>query len=85
MSIHSCTSLAHQTSAKAAATTQQRTTLVRSISFAPARLTHFVRAAAAAALLIGYVDLIRGGTVIAPVLLVAGYVALVPAVILTWR
>ena len=51
---------------------------------APARLAHFLRAAAAAALLIGYSDLVRGGTTIAPLLLVAGYVMLVPAVILTW-
>ncbi len=52
---------------------------------APVRLAHLVRGAAAAALLIGYVDLLRGGTTIAPLLLVLGYLALVPAVILTWR
>ena len=53
-------------------------------SFAPARRARLVRVAAAAALLIGYVDLVRGGTIIAPALLVAGYVVLVPAAILTW-
>ena len=51
---------------------------------APARLAHLLRAAAAAALLIGYTDLVRGGTTVAPLLLVVGYVMLVPAVILTW-
>lgn len=52
---------------------------------APARLAPLVRAAAAAALLIGYVDLVRGGTTVAPLLLVSGYMLLVPAAILTWR
>jgi hypothetical protein len=44
-----------------------------------------MRAAAAAALLIGYADLIRGGMTVAPLLLVVGYIVLVPAAILTWR
>jgi hypothetical protein len=44
-----------------------------------------VRSAAAAALLIGYVDLVRGGTIVAPTLLVVAYVILVPAAIVTWR
>ena len=44
-----------------------------------------MRTAAAAALLIGYVDLVVGGTTIAPTLLVVGYVILVPAAIVTWR
>lgn len=52
---------------------------------APARLAQLMRAAAAAALLIGYADLVRGGMTVAPLLLVIGYVILVPAVILTWR
>ena len=52
---------------------------------APARLAPLVRAAAAAALLVGYADLIRGGTIAAPLLLVLGYVLFVPAAILTWR
>jgi hypothetical protein len=58
---------------------------VRPHNVAPARLAQLMRAAAAAALLIGYTDLVGGGTTIAPVLLVIGYVLLVPAVILTWR
>jgi hypothetical protein len=44
-----------------------------------------LRAAAAAALLIGYIDLARGGITAAPLLIVFGYAVLVPAVILTWR
>lgn len=38
--------------------------------------------AAAAALLLGYADLWRGGETIAPILLVAGYCVLVPLAIL---
>lgn len=38
--------------------------------------------AAAASLLFGYLDLARGGETIAPVLLVLGYVVLVPLAIL---
>ena len=38
--------------------------------------------AAAMALLIGYVDLARGGETLAPLLLVLGYVVLVPLAIL---
>ena len=52
---------------------------------APARRAHFLRAAAAAALLIGYADLVRGGMTIAPLALVIGYFVLVPAALLTWR
>jgi hypothetical protein len=37
---------------------------------------------AAASLLLGYVDLARGGETIAPILLVLGYVVLVPLAIL---
>ena len=37
---------------------------------------------AAASLIIGFADLIRGGTTIAPVLLVAGYCIFVPLAIL---
>ena len=58
---------------------------MRTDTVAPARRAHFVRAIAAAALLIGYMDLIRGGITVAPVLIVIGYAVLVPAVILTWR
>lgn len=38
--------------------------------------------AAAIALLLGYADLVRGGETIAPVLLVLGYIVLVPIAIL---
>jgi hypothetical protein len=41
-----------------------------------------LRVAAAAALLAGYADLVVGGTSAAPVLLVIGYVALVPSALL---
>ncbi len=58
---------------------------MRTHLLAPVRLAHIVRGAAAAALLIGYFDLVRGGTTVAPLLLVLCYVVLVPAVILTWR
>lgn len=37
---------------------------------------------AAAALIIGYADLARGGTTLAPVLLVIGYCVLIPIAIL---
>jgi hypothetical protein len=37
-----------------------------------------VRAAAALIIVLGYVDLVRGGTVLAPVALVVGYLVLVP-------
>lgn len=57
---------------------------MRHFSLAPVRRAHVLRAGAAAALLIGYADLVRGGTILAPVLLVLGYLALLPAAIL-WR
>lgn len=41
------------------------------------------RAAAATLIVIGYLDLARGGVVIAPLALVAGYVVLVPVALLT--
>jgi hypothetical protein len=59
--------------------------LVRLNTLAPARRGHFVLAVAAAALSIGYADLIRGGITVGPVLIVIGYAVLVPAAILTWR
>ena len=37
---------------------------------------------AAAALLLGYADLIRGGITLAPILLVVGYCVLIPVAIL---
>ncbi len=58
---------------------------MRQLTLAPARRGHLVLALAAAALSIGYVDLIRGGITVGPVLIVIGYAVLVPAVILTWR
>jgi hypothetical protein len=58
---------------------------VRPQPVAPARRAHIMRAAAAAALLIGYTDLVLGGMTVAPLLLVIGYVLLLPAAILTWR
>ena len=58
---------------------------MRPYTLAPVRLAHVVRGAAAAALLIGYADLVRGGTTLAALLLVLGYMALIPAVILSWR
>jgi hypothetical protein len=42
-----------------------------------------VRVAAVALIAIGYLDLVRGGTVVAPVALVIGYVALVPLALIT--
>ena len=42
------------------------------------RRAPIVRAAAAVFIAIGYVDLVRGGIVIAPMALVVGYVVLVP-------
>jgi hypothetical protein len=49
---------------------------------APARRTRALRAIALAFLLLGYGDLARGGLTVAPVLLVAGYMLLVPLAIL---
>ena len=53
------------------------------------RLTHvagprakIARVAAATLIAIGYVDLVRGGTVVAPLALVIGYLVLVPAALL---
>ncbi|MEO6525433.1 MAG: hypothetical protein ABIP93_02290 [Gemmatimonadaceae bacterium] len=46
------------------------------------RSAHVVRALAAASLLVGYLDLVRGGVTLAPLLLVAGYVVLVPIALL---
>ena len=54
-------------------------------SLGPKRRAQMLRVAAAIALLLGYTDLARGGITAAPVLLVIGYVVLVPAAMLTWR
>jgi hypothetical protein len=56
---------------------------VRPSSRAPARRARLLRALASAALLLGYADLVRGGVVVAPVLLVMGYLLLVPIALLT--
>jgi hypothetical protein len=45
----------------------------------PAWRAAALRAAAVAVLLMGYADLARGGLTVAPVLLVVGYLILVPA------
>lgn len=58
---------------------------MRSLRVAPSRSALALRVAAAAALSLGYLDLVRGGITVAPVLIVIGYVVLVPAVILSWR
>jgi hypothetical protein len=50
--------------------------------FAAGRHARAQRALAAGALLVGYLDLVRGGVTLAPVLLVAGYVLLVPLALL---
>jgi hypothetical protein len=56
---------------------------MRHLILAPERRAHWLRAAAAAALLAGYADLVRGGTTAAPLLLVSGYVVLLPLALLS--
>ena len=52
-------------------------------SAAPSRVRSFgLWAAAAVVLLAGYVDLVRGGETLAPILLIVGYCVLVPLAIL---
>ena len=58
---------------------------MRTFPPAPARRALVLRIAAAAALLLGYADLARGGVTFAPLAIVLGYAVLVPAAILTWR
>ena len=58
---------------------------MRTFPPAPARRALVLRIAAAAALLLGYADLARGGITFAPLAIVVGYAVLVPAAILTWR
>ena len=50
----------------------------------PARRPLVLRVIAAAALLLGYADLVRGGITFAPLAIVLAYTVLVPAAILTW-
>jgi hypothetical protein len=54
----------------------------RSIHVAGSRAVG-ARVAAVTIIAIGYVDLVRGGTVIAPLALVVGYVVLLPIALLT--
>jgi hypothetical protein len=56
---------------------------VRHLSRAPARRAQMLGALAALVLLLGYADLVRGGVVVAPILLVTGYLLLVPLALLT--
>lgn len=49
---------------------------------APSRRAQLVRAAAAIALTLGYIDLARGGITVSALLLVVAYFALVPASLL---
>jgi hypothetical protein len=51
--------------------------MLRSL-FAAGRRARIVRLAAILAILVGYVDLTRGGIALAPVALVVGYLVLVP-------
>jgi hypothetical protein len=51
----------------------------------PARRLRVLRVIAPAALLFGYADLVRGGMTAGPVLLVLGYLVLVPAALLVER
>jgi len=51
--------------------------MLRSLS-AAGRRARIVRLAAMLAILVGYVDLARGGIVLAPMALVVGYLVLVP-------
>ncbi len=57
---------------------------MRLLTLAPLRRAHAVRAVATLVLTIGYADLVRGGTSVSAVLLVVGYMMLVPLVLLTW-
>jgi hypothetical protein len=66
----------------ASARTLQHPLLVRTRLLAPARRTALLPAAAAVTLLAGYADLVAGGLTIAPVLLAASYLVLVPAALL---
>ncbi|MFL5608274.1 MAG: hypothetical protein ACJ8AD_17610 [Gemmatimonadaceae bacterium] len=56
---------------------------MRLLSRAPARRAYRLCALAAVVLLVGYADLVRGGVDLAPILLVTGYLLLVPLALLT--
>jgi hypothetical protein len=55
---------------------------MRTLVLPPPRRTRALRAATLALMLLGYADLARGGLTAAPLLLVAGYLVLVPLAIL---
>lgn len=55
---------------------------MRTIPPAPGRRALALRAVTLLALLVGYLDLVRGGLTIAALLLVIGYLVLVPVVLL---
>ncbi len=55
---------------------------MRRSPFAPPRRGAVARTLLTAALAVGYVDLIRGGIVLAPLALVVAYLLLVPVVLL---
>jgi hypothetical protein len=51
----------------------------------PTRRSRVLRIVTPAALLLGYADLVRGGMTAGPVLLVLGYLVLIPATLLVER
>lgn len=55
---------------------------MRTILPAPTRRARAVRAVTLVALSVGYLDLVRGGLTIAALVLVIGYLVLVPVVLL---
>jgi hypothetical protein len=55
---------------------------VRLSSLAPVRRALVLRSIAVLALVLGYADLVRGGLTVAPLLLVVGYLLLVPLALL---
>lgn len=58
---------------------------MRSTFAAPSRRALAVRILAPCCLVFGYLDLVRGGLTAGPLLLVTGYLALVPALLLESR
>ena len=55
---------------------------MRTLVLTPPQRTLALRAATLALMLLGYADLVRGGTTAAPLLLVTSYLLLVPLAIL---
>jgi hypothetical protein len=58
---------------------------MKALRLPPERRALALRIVAVVTLLAGWTDLVLGGITAAPVLIVAGYAILVPAVILSWR